>query len=408
MQNNATSKRREPLLHITKRGEMPRARALLIKAIVILIGILFCAVVTMLLTGENPIKVFGAMWDGSFGTERKFWNLLQSAAMLLGISLAVTPAFKMRFWNTGAEGQVLIGMLASVACMFYFKDTLPSLVLLLIMLAASILAGAVWAGIPAIFKALWNTNETLFTLMMNYVAMQLVNLLVFVWVPNGSMVLPVLNSNSMAGWFPSVFGQKYFLNVLLVAVMTVLIYIYLKKSKQGYEISVVGESENTARYIGIDVKRVIIRTVILSGVLCGIMGWILVAGANHSIKSDSVGGNGFTAIMVSWMSKFNPIVMVFSSLLICFLQKGASSIATALKLNTSVGEVLTGIMILFVISSEFFVSYKIHLRSDLAAALSGGWQRVRAAFTRRRAAAVEAGENTDADGAEPNTEREEQ
>lgn len=335
---------------------------MLIKAAVIIAGVLVCALVTVLLTGENPIKVFGSMFKGSFGSERKIWNLLQASAMLLGISLAVTPAFKMRFWNTGAEGQVLIGMLASVACMFYLKDSVPSWLLLIIMFTASVVAGSIWAGIPGVCKAFWNTNETLFTLMMNYVAMQLVSFFIMLWVPSGSMVLGVVNADSKNGWFPSIFDKDYLINIIIVAVLTVIIYIYLKKSKQGYEISVVGESEKTAKYIGINVKKVIIRTVIISGALCGIMGWVLVAGASHSISANSVGGNGFTAIMISWMSKFNPIVMIFSSLLVCFLQKGAGQIASDLRLDSSVGEVLTGIMILFIISSEFFVSYKIHFR----------------------------------------------
>lgn len=352
----------EPLFYITKRTETSPKQMFLIKAAVIGVGVLFCALLTILLTGENPLRVFASMVDGSFGTIRKVWNLLQSSAILLGISLAVTPAFKMRFWNTGAEGQVLIGMLASVACMFYLGDSIPSPLLLLIMLVCSIVAGSLWAGIPGIFKAIWNTNETLFTLMMNYVAMQIVSFFIMLWVPSGSMVLGVVNDDTQSGWFPTILGQKYLMNILIVALLTVIVHIYLKKSKQGYEIAVVGESENTARYIGINVKKVIIRTVIISGALCGIMGWILAAGANHSITSTAVGGNGFTAIMVSWMSKFNPVAMIFSSLLVCFLQKGAGQIASDLRLNTSVGEVITGIMILFIISSEFFGTYKIHIR----------------------------------------------
>ncbi len=352
----------EPLIHITKRAEMSTKKALLIKGAVILSGVIFCAIITILLTGENPLKVFTSMFKGSFGSKTKVWNLLQSTAMLLGISVAVTPAFKMKFWNTGAEGQVLIGMLASVACMFYFKDSIPSILLIIIMFVASIVAGAIWAGIPGIFKAIWNTNETLFTLMMNYVAMQIVSFFIMLWVPSGSMVLGVVNASSSNGWFPEMLGQKYLLNILIVAVVTAAVYIYLSRSKQGYEISVVGESENTARYIGINVKKVIVRTVLISGALCGVMGWILVAGAAHSITPSSVGGNGFTAIMISWMSKFNPIVMIFSSLLVCFLQKGAGQIASDLRLNSSVGEVLTAIMILFIISSEFFVDYQIHFR----------------------------------------------
>ena len=354
--------KKEPLIYITKRAELPKKTALLIKGGVILAGILLCALVTILLTGVNPIKVFKAMITGSFGTPRKILNLLEASAILLGISLAVTPAFKMRFWNTGAEGQVLIGMLASIACMFYVGDALPSWLLIIVMLVASIVAGAVWAGIPGIFKAMWNTNETLFTLMMNYVAMQLVSFCIMMWDSSGSQVLGLVNKESQNGWFPKLFGQNYIINIIIVAVMTVVVYIYLAKSKQGYEISVVGESENTARYIGINVKKVILRTVLISGAICGIMGWVLAAGADHTVASNSVGGNGFTAIMVSWMSKFNPIAMIFSSVLVCFLQKGAGELTSSLRLDSSVGDVLTGIMILVIISSEFFVTYKINFR----------------------------------------------
>lgn len=362
MHNNDHKAVKQPLIYITKRTNIPKMRAMLTRAAVILVGILFCALVTVLMTGENPLRVFEAMVKGSFGTPRKIWNLLQATAILLGISLAVTPAFKMRFWNTGAEGQVLIGMLASITCMFYLGNSMPSWLLLIVCLIASVIASAIWAGIPGLFKAMWNTNETLFTLMMNYVASQLVSFLIFVWVPSGSMVLGLVNADTKSGWFPSIGGQKYLLNIIIVAVITLAVHIYLTKSKQGYEIAVVGESENTARYIGINVKKVIIRTVLISGALCGIMGWILACGTDHSINPSAVCGNGFTAIMVSWMSKFNPITMIFSSFLVCFLQKGAGEIASNLNLNSSVGEVLTGIMILFIISSEFFVRYQIHLR----------------------------------------------
>ena len=200
--------------------------------------------------------------------------------------------------------------------------------------------------------------------MMNYIAMQVVSFSIMTWVPTGSMVLGLVNADTKDGWFPKLFGQNYIMNIIIVVLLTVLVYIYLSKSKQGYEIAVVGESENTARYIGINVKSVIVRTVIISGALCGVMGWILAAGAEHSITQSSVGGNGFTAIMVSWMSKFNPLTMVFSSMLICFLQKGAGQIATDFRLTPSVGEVLTGIMILVIISSEFFCTYKIHFRKS--------------------------------------------
>ena len=362
MNNQKVKPAREPLFHITKRDNMVWWKAWLIRLIAVALALIIGALFFMMLTGVSPAKIYSTMIQGNFGSSRTIWKLIKESAMLLGISLAVTPAFKMRFWNTGAEGQVLIGALASTICMFYLSDSVPSWLLLIIMLIASILAGAIWAGIPGFCKAKWNTNETLFTLMMNYVAMQLVSFSIMKWVPNGSMILPPLNPQTKAGWLPDLFGQKYIINIALVLIITVLVFIYLKYSKHGYEISVVGESQNTARYVGINVKKVIIRTVLISGALCGIMGWLYVAGLDHTITQNTVQGNGFTAIMVSWLAQFNPLVMIAVSLLICFMQIGSSALTKTLRLDSSLGDILTGIIILFIIGCEFFIRYKINVK----------------------------------------------
>ena len=334
-------------------------KAWLIRGAAILASLVVCALIIVLLTKQNPLEVYASMFKGSFGTKRKVWILLQNMAILLCISLAVTPAFKMRFWNLGAEGQVLIGGLASAACMFYIGDRLPNLLLILIMFVASVLGGIIWGVIPAYFKAKWNTNESLFTLMMNYIAIQLVSFAIMVWVPSGSSVMGVINSSTSAGWIPDLFGKKYLFNILVVAAVTALMFVYLKYSKHGYELSVVGESENTARYIGINVKKVIIRTMVLSGAVCGLAGFLLVSGTNHTISKTLAGGNGFTAIMVSWLAKFNPILMILTSFLIVFLQRGAGEIATNFRLNESVTDILTGVIIFFIIGCEFFINYEI-------------------------------------------------
>ena len=359
MSKKNESKVREPLFHIAKRNSMVWWKAWLIRGAAILASLVVCALIIVLLTKQNPLEVYASMFKGSFGTKRKVWILLQNMAILLCISLAVTPAFKMRFWNLGAEGQVLIGGLASAACMFYIGDRLPNLLLILIMFVASVLGGIIWGVIPAYFKAKWNTNESLFTLMMNYIAIQLVSFAIMVWVPSGSSVMGVINSSTSAGWIPDLFGQKYLFNILVVAAVTALMFVYLKYSKHGYELSVVGESENTARYIGINVKKVIIRTMVLSGAVCGLAGFLLVSGTNHTISKTLAGGNGFTAIMVSWLAKFNPILMILTSFLIVFLQRGAGEIATNFRLNESVADILTGVIIFFIIGCEFFINYEI-------------------------------------------------
>lgn len=304
----------EPLFHIAKRAHISGGKAWLIRIGAVLAALIICAVVTMLLTGENPFSVYATMFEGAFGTERKIWKLLQNLAMLLCVSLALTPAFKMRFWNIGGEGQVLIGGLATTACMILLGGKLPNGLLIIVMLVASILAGAIWALIPAIFKANFNTNETLFTLMMNYVAIQIVSYFCMYWEnPKGSGKIGVINGNSMQGWLPTIGDYDYLLNILIVLVLTVAMYIYLKYSKHGYELSVVGESENTAKYIGINVKKVILRTMFVSGAVCGIAGFLLVGGTDHTISSSTAGNRGFTAIMVSWLAKFNPIYMILTS-----------------------------------------------------------------------------------------------
>lgn len=353
----------EPLFHIAKRAHISGGKAWLIRIGAVLAALIICAVVTMFLTGENPFSVYATMFEGAFGTERKIWKLLQNLSMLLCVSLALTPAFKMRFWNIGGEGQVLIGGLATAACMILLGGKLPNGLLIIVMLVASILAGAIWAIIPAIFKANFNTNETLFTLMMNYVAIQIVSYFCMYWEnPKGSGKIGVINGNSMQGWLPTIGDYDYLLNILIVLVLTVAMYIYLKYSKHGYELSVVGESENTAKYIGINVKKVILRTMFVSGAVCGIAGFLLVGGTDHTISSTTAGNRGFTAIMVSWLAKFNPIYMIITSLLLVFLSAGASQISMVFNLNESFSDIITGIILFFIIGSEFFINYELKFR----------------------------------------------
>ncbi len=349
--------KREPLAYISKRDNVSLTYRIAVRAIAIVLALIVCGVVTKVLTGDNPISIYQTIVHGAVGKGRLLVTI-HDIAILLCISLAVTPAFRMRFWNTGAEGQVLIGCLATAACMFWLGGKVPNGVLILIMTISAIVSGMIWGVIPAIFKAQWKTNETLFTLMMNYVAIQLVEYFLKIADKSGSNVVgPDLLSH---GWLPDIFGVKYLLNIIIVAVITVLMQIYLKYSKHGYEISVVGESENTARYIGINVKKVIIRTMLVSGAICGLAGLLLVGGSSHSIDSNLVGGRGFTAIMVSWLGKFNPITMILTTLLLVFLGRGADEVTSKFGLNGDFSDILTGIILFFIIGCEFFINYKIN------------------------------------------------
>ena len=344
--SKSNGQKREPLFHIVKRSAVPSWAAWLIRIGAVVLALLVCAVVTVVITGQNPAEVYSAIIFGAVGSPRRIWSLLQNLAMLLCVSLAVTPAFKMKFWNIGAEGQALMGGFATAACMILFGDKLPSYLLFPVMIITSIVAGAIWAFIPAFFKAKWNTNETLFTLMMNYIATQIVAYFCYKWSnPKGSGHIGVINSVSHNGWLPSLGGQDYLLNILIVAALTVFMYIYLKYSKHGYELSVVGESENTARYAGINVGKVIIRTMILSGALCGLTGFLIVGGRDQAISTGTAGGNGFTAIIVAWLAKFNTFTMALISFLLIFLEKGAAEIASAYNLNDFASDIIAGVIL---------------------------------------------------------------
>ena len=356
---------KEPLIHITKNSTFPIWAGMLIRVAAVVTAFLLCSVLAYFLIGANPLEFFKAFAEGNFGSNAgtaklRIWTLIKDTAILLCISLAVTPAFRMRFWNIGAEGQVLISALAAVAVVYYGQSVIPKeqeWLLLVLMFLASVAAGIVWAVIPAIFKAIWNANETLFTLMMNYVATFFVAYCLVKWTPNGSSVLGELQR----GHLPSL-GNEYLVFVLVVLVTTVAMFVYLYYGKHGYEISVVGESQRTACYIGINVKKVIVRTMTLSGALCGLAGFMLVAALDHSVTTTSVGGRGFTAIIVSWLAKFNPLIMIGTALLIVFLNQGASRLATVFRVSFAFPDIVVGIIIFFIIGCEFFIRYRVHFR----------------------------------------------
>ena len=355
-------KHHEPLIHIAKRDNLPGYKAWIIRFIAILLGFLVVGLLSSALT-KAPIKeCYQTMFKGVFGRLLQgkttlLWRFLQQTAILLCLSLAVTPAFRMRFWNCGAEGQALMGGLAAMICMIELGDKVPNGVLIGIIFLCSVLAGAIWGLIPALFQAQYRTNETLFTLMMNYVATQIVAYYVYMTGSGSGIIKPVKTGN-----LPVIFDQKYALNILIVTVLMVAAYVYLKYSKHGYEISVVGESQNTARYVGIDVKKVIIRTMAISGALCGIAGMLLVAGTDHSINTNTVGGQGFTAIMISWLGQFNPFIMALMSALVTFLQTGAAKVADSFFLNSAYADIVSGVVILFLVGCEFFIQYTVKFR----------------------------------------------
>ena len=354
--SNTTSNVREPLFHVAKRENLKVYWKILIYAVAIIGSLFLGGIICSLVSRGDPFSFFESLYIGCFGTERKTWLFLQQVALLLGVSMALVPAFKMKFWNLGANGQILMGGLAAIACMKYMGEAgANDTVIILCSTIASILAGAIWAVIPAICKAIWNTNESLFTLMLNYVASGLVTYFIAVWVKSGSGVLqPIPYGN-----IPQIYNQ-YLLIILFGVIVTAFMFIYLKFSKHGYELSVVGDSQNTAKYIGINVNKVIIRTLVLSGAICGLVGLLLTAGMNPTIGTNTANNMGFTAIMTTWLGNCNPLFIVATCALVSFITNGMKQVRMDFGLTSdSISNLIIGLVYFFIIACAFFIQYKI-------------------------------------------------
>ena len=347
-----------PLIRLAKRDAMPAWQVWCIRLSSFLAALLIGGLIFLLL-GANPLAAYGTILDGSLGKASVIRQTVKIAIPLLGTALAIAPCFKMRFWNIGAEGQITAGAVTASYFALFWADKLPSPVLIVVMAAAGAIGGGLWALIPAFFKARWGTNETLFTLMMNYIIIGVVK-----WLQGGpwegrpgSQIIPQFDS---AAVLPKVLGVHC--GWIIVLVLTVLMFIYMKYTKQGYEIAVIGESENTARYAGMNVGRIIMRTMFLSGAISGLVGFIVASGADNTLSSGVAAGVGFTAITVAWLAQLNPFAMVGISALLAVLQKGADTLNTQMGIPASLSDVITGVLLFFMLGCEFFINYKLVFR----------------------------------------------
>ena len=365
--NNQTKAVKQPFLHIVKRENIKTSKKVLIYAVAIILSLFLGGIICSLVSPRGtPFSFFGSLLEGCFGTQRKMWLFAQEFALLLAVSMALIVSFKMKFWNLGANGQILMGGLAAIACSVYLGGKVPEGVLILIEILASILAGALWAAIPAICKVLWNTNETLFTLMLNYIAAGLVNFFIAVWVKGGSGVLKPLSNGAL----PKLVNS-YLIIILFGIIVTTLITIYLKFTKQGYELSVVGDSQNTAKYIGINVKKVVVRTLVLSGVICGLVGLLLTSGMSNSISDATAANRGFVAIMTSWLANCNPIMAIATCGLVVFITKGMGQVRPDFgMLDDTISNLVMGLVYFFIIACAFFIQYKVVFNAKTTAFFS--------------------------------------
>ncbi len=364
-QKQKVKKVRNPLFHIARRNEVPTWFVFVVKLSFILGALLLCGIISFLVSPitldempEKFISYYIFVVEGTFFNMNTAFSTLWNASLLLIIAAAITPAFKMKFWNIGAEGQVLMGCFGAAIVMKFIAPSIPNFLALILMLALALIFAAAWAAIPAIFKAFFNTNETLFTLMMNYIAMGVVEFFVFFVDPTHGAF-----AGLTAGVYNFATSTSILISTIVVVVMTGFMFVYLNFTKHGYELSVVGETRNTAKYIGINVKAVIIRTAIICGVLAGIMGYLVVA-KQTSVNKDIIGGKGFTAVMIAWLGHVNVIEIVIMAFLVAFITRGSNQVATKLDLNTSFIKITIATFLITILAFEFFLNYEIHFNKN--------------------------------------------
>ena len=348
-----------PLIRLAKRESMPAAAQWGIRIAAILLALVVGGLV-ILISGNNPVQGYATIVEGALGKTSGIRQTVKNFIPLLGAALAIAPCFKMRFWNIGAEGQITAGAVGASYFALFWADKLPGPVLLVVMAVAGAICGGLWALIPAFFKARWGTNETLFTLMMNYIIIGVVKWLQggpWEKIPRGSQQIEQFASNAC---LPRVAGV--YCGWIIVLVLTVLMFLYMRYTKHGYEIAVIGESENTARYAGMNVGWIIMRTMFLSGAIAGIVGFLLVSGANNTLYSGVANNAGFTAITVAWLAQLNPFAMVGISALLAVLQKGADTLNTQMSIPVSLSDVITGVLLFFMLGCEFFINYRLIFR----------------------------------------------
>ena len=360
MSQTATAAR-EPLLRIAKREGTTMPQKIAVRAIAILLALVVDALFIFFVTGLNPLSVYGVMWSGTFANMTRFSWMLRDLSTLLCVGIALAPAFKMRFWNIGAEGQITAGAIAASYFALYWVGKVPSAVLLLIMGLAGAVAGGIWALIPAFFKAKWNTNETLFTLMMNYIIIGVVR-----WLQGGpwegrpgSQIIPQFDR---AATLPKVLGVHC--GWIIVLILVVFMHVYMNHTKHGYEIAVIGDSINTARYAGMNVGHVMMRTMFLSGAISGLVGFIVASGANTTLYDGVAAGVGFTSITVAWLSQLNAFAMIVISMMLAIISKGAETLQTRLAVPASISDIITGILLFCMLGCEFFINYRLIFRSS--------------------------------------------
>ena len=344
------------MVRVVKRTDLTKKQSVNFRLIAIL-GALLTSGIFLLILGFNPFDVYLSMLDGSFGSIYRFKEAIIKTIPLVVTSLGISVAFRMKFWNIGAEGQIIMGAFGASYFALFFPN-LPAAVLLPLMVVASLITGGIWALIPAFFKAQFGTNETLFTLMMNYIALKWINYLQYgPWKDPKALGFGKIAMFGDSALLPKIFGIH--IGWIIAIVLVIIMYIFINKTKRGYEIQVIGESENTAKYAGMNVKKVILSSLFISGALCGMVGMFQISGVNGTLTYQVANGVGYTAIITTWLASLSAPLIVIVCFLFAVLQQGGTFIQTAFQIPASAAQLIQGLILFFVLGSEFFIQYRL-------------------------------------------------
>lgn len=346
------------MIKIKKREPISSNQKLLVRICAMLLALISFGVI-LLLIGKSPFGVYSQMMIGAVGTKFRILETLKIAIPNTIASLGIMLAFKLKFWNIGGQGQIIMGAVAA-SYFALFTPFIPEFALLPVMFIAAFVMGGIWAGIPAFFKNKYHTNETLFTLMMNYIALGIITYLQYsLWKdPNAGGFAKIAMFADFAR-LPKVFGLHIGWMVAILSI--VFVYLLIHKMKLGFEIAVVGESVDTARYAGIDVKATTLKTLFISGGICGLVGVIQATGVNGTLSVDVAGSYGSVGIIIAWISGVNTLAIPVISFLFALLTQGGAFVQSAFQIPAAVSEILQGIILVFVLAAEFFIVYEVKL-----------------------------------------------
>lgn len=345
------------MFRIAKRDDLPILQTYGIRAFSLLIGLILACLLMMIL-GYDPIKTLSTLISGSLGSANALKNTVIIAIPLAITALGLSVAFRMKYWNIGGEGQIIMGCIFSTFVSHVMPADTPGPLLILLMALAGFAGGAFWAVIPGLFRVYSRTNETLFTLMMNYIALSIVQYLHYeLWRDPLAMGFPKIKAIPEQAHLPMISGVH--IGWIVAVLLAIFVFFLIRKTKLGYEIRVVGESSPTANYAGMNVKQVLLTGVILSGGLIGLAGMLKLSGSVYTLSPSITGNAGFTAIIIAWLSNLSAPVMMIVSILIAALEQGSQVIQIKLSIPSSVASVIQGLILMSALGGEFFLRYKV-------------------------------------------------